>query len=201
MAIITRPIKLGGGTDYVAGNDELAQEFNDDINTVYNDYNGNITNVNCSPIMALEGSKLADAPSGVSTAKINDGAINTVKLADNSVTTAKIIDLNVTTIKIAALAILLGKIKTGFVDWTPVGTLAAGAEITAAGVLVATGEPIRLEARQAGTPSAGLPSLNMSIFLNTASSQYYFLLVNTGAGVYNFGTNPVTFRMIHIMVA
>ena len=90
MAIITRPIKTGGGTDYVAGNDELAEEFNADANTIYNDYNGNVTDANCSAIMALQGTKLADAPLGVPTAKINDSAVTTAKINDLAVTGAKI---------------------------------------------------------------------------------------------------------------
>ncbi len=105
MAIITRPIKTGGGTDYVAGNDELAKEFNDDANIIYADYNGNITNANCSAIMALEGIKLADAPLGIPTAKINDLAVTTAKLADASVTTIKLGSILVGTNKFKNLVI------------------------------------------------------------------------------------------------
>ena|SRR5437899_6905940 len=90
MAIITRPIKTGGGTDYVAGNDELAAEFNADANTIYTDYNGNITDANCSLTMGLQGTKLADAPNGIPTAKINDLAVTTAKLNDGSVTAIKL---------------------------------------------------------------------------------------------------------------
>jgi hypothetical protein len=125
MSIITRPIKTGGGTDYVAGNDELAQEFNDDANTIYNDYNGNITDANCSLTMGLQGTKLADAPNGVSTSKINDSAV----------TTAKILDSNVTGIKIANTTIPTSKLKNlviesiAFSNDSGVGTAAVAATI------------------------------------------------------------------------
>src|SRR6266496_4854076 len=81
MAIITRPVKTGGGTDVVAGNDVLAQEWNSDLNTIYTDYDGNITNANCATGMGLQGSKLADAPDGVTTTKINDLAVTPAKLS------------------------------------------------------------------------------------------------------------------------
>jgi len=89
MAIITRPIKTGGGTDYIAGNDELAQEFNDDANTIYDDYNGNVTNANCAANMGLEGTKLADAPNGIPSAKINDLAVTTAKISNDTIPTVK----------------------------------------------------------------------------------------------------------------
>jgi hypothetical protein len=102
MSIITRPVKTGGGTDVVAGNDVLAEEWNGDLNTIYSDYDGNITNANCSAAMGLVGTKLADAPNGVPTAKINDLAV----------TTAKLNDLSVTKAKVAAAAVSLDKTLT-----------------------------------------------------------------------------------------
>lgn len=81
MAIIVRPTKSNGSTDFVAGDDVLAEEFNGDANTLYNDYNGNIIDANCSPIMGLQGSKLANAPNGITKTKINTGAITGDKLS------------------------------------------------------------------------------------------------------------------------
>lgn len=105
MAIITRPNKTGGGTDVVASNDVLAQEWNGDMNTIYSDYNGNITEANCSVFMRLPGTNIADAPNGIPTAKINDGAVQTAKIADspNGVTKAKISPANVSLDKLATL--------------------------------------------------------------------------------------------------
>ena len=117
MAIITRPVKLGGGTDFVAGNDVLAQEFNDDANIVYADYNGNITDANCSAIMGLQGTKLADAPNGVPTAKINDLAVTSVKIlndatvdANRAITTNHIKNLAITNAKLDALSVSGAKV-------------------------------------------------------------------------------------------
>jgi len=54
--------------------------------------------------------KMADAPNGVSTVKINDVAVTTAKIADVNVTTAKIADANVTTVKIADANVTTAKI-------------------------------------------------------------------------------------------
>jgi hypothetical protein len=102
MTIITRPTKTGGSTEYIAGNDGLAEEFNADANTIYDDYNGNITEANVSPSMRLPGSNLADAPAGIFASKLNDLAV----------TTAKIDNLAVTAAKLAAGAVTLPKIGT-----------------------------------------------------------------------------------------
>lgn len=110
MAIITRPIKTGGGTDVVAGNDVLAQEWNGDLNTIYDDHNGKISDANCDTNMGLQGTKLADAPLGVPTAKINDKAVTSTKLSSDAsndairaVTKDHIKNLNVPLNKLAAV--------------------------------------------------------------------------------------------------
>src|SRR5689334_12545813 len=103
MTLITRPTKQGGGTDVLAGNDVLAEEWDGDLNTIYNDYNGHITNVNIQADAAIVGTKLADAPNGVPTAKINDNSVTSAKLqsdatvdANRAVTTNHIKDGAVT---------------------------------------------------------------------------------------------------------
>ena len=55
---IARPTKSFGGTSFVDGVIPLASDFNGDINTVVNDYNGNITNVNIAASAAIAGSKI-----------------------------------------------------------------------------------------------------------------------------------------------
>jgi hypothetical protein len=93
MTVVTRPIKAVGGSGgdaWVDGNRLPAQELNDDILALYNDHNGNITDANCSASMGLQGSKLADAPNGIPTAKINDNAITTVKIANDNITRDKL---------------------------------------------------------------------------------------------------------------
>lgn len=99
MSNIVRPNKPvgGGGTsEWTAGSDLYANELNDDINTIYADYNGNITNDNISAAAAINGSKLADAPNGIPTAKYNALSITNDKIAN-------------TTINKSKLAYLLGK--------------------------------------------------------------------------------------------
>jgi len=58
-AIITRPTKTTGGTSYNDGTIPHASDFNGDADTVYNDYNGNITNANISGAAAIAGSKIS----------------------------------------------------------------------------------------------------------------------------------------------
>lgn len=52
MAIITRP------HFYTSGNKAKSTEVNNDFNTIYNEFNGNIANANISATAAIVGSKL-----------------------------------------------------------------------------------------------------------------------------------------------
>lgn len=70
-----------------------SSQVNADFDTIYNDYNGNISATNLAA-----------------------SAVTTAKIADSNVTTAKIADSNVTTAKIAADAVTATKI-----DWASTG--------------------------------------------------------------------------------
>jgi hypothetical protein len=63
--------------------------------------NGNLDDGNLKTTAAIKGIKLADAPNGITTTKINDLAVTNAKLADNAVTVSKILDEAVHTNKIA----------------------------------------------------------------------------------------------------
>lgn len=90
MGLITRPTKLGGGTDVIAGNDVLASEWNGDMNTIYTLVNGNLENINIKAGAAIVGSKIADAPNGISAAQLNTDAVETAKIKALAVTLAKL---------------------------------------------------------------------------------------------------------------
>lgn len=117
MAVVTRPTKPvggGSGTAWVAGARLTAQELNDDYLALLNDYNGSITDANCSATMGLQGSKLADSPNGIATAKINDKAVTGVKIANDAavdasraITTDHIKDANVTLPKVKTTTVLI----------------------------------------------------------------------------------------------
>jgi hypothetical protein len=187
MAIITRPIKTGGGTDYVAGNDALAQEFNADANVIYNDYNGNIKNVNCATDMGLDGTKLADSPNGIVTAKINDGQVTNAKLATDAVTA----------VKVAALAIIHPKVKTANFDWAPGGILGANnSNSISTGITPTTGTPLRIELVRNGTPD-GTISINaiLIIWLNSNTNTYH---ISIGANGAQWDTTGIIIRMVYI---
>ena len=88
-------------TAYADGNTVTADGQNTNEEAIVTQVNGNIENVNCSSTMALDGTKLADAPNGVPTIKINDLAVTENKLAAEGVTAAKIKNLTITGAKIA----------------------------------------------------------------------------------------------------
>lgn len=97
MSIVNRPHTYTPNTT-ISSSDANANE-----NTIYNDYNGNI-----------------------SAANLADNAVTTAKIADSNVTTAKIADSNVTTAKIADESVTNAKLDTGagqpggaWTTWTP----------------------------------------------------------------------------------
>lgn len=57
-ASISRPTKTFSGTQYINGVVPDQSDFNGDFNTIYNDYNGNITDFNIAANAAIQGSKL-----------------------------------------------------------------------------------------------------------------------------------------------
>lgn len=114
MALVTR-------TPYADGNIITAAGQNANEEAIVTQVNGNIENVNISPTAGIEGTKLADAPNGIPTVKINDLAVNENKLATDSVTTTKIKDSNVTSAKLAADSITTAKIQNGAVTGAKIG--------------------------------------------------------------------------------
>ena len=89
MTTIIRGTKSAGGTNFTSGTTIVSAEVNTDFNTIYNDYNGNITAAN-----------LADG--AVTNPKIGAGAVTLDKMAADSVDSSKIVD---NTIVIADTAI------------------------------------------------------------------------------------------------
>jgi hypothetical protein len=78
MALISRAAKAGSGTgDYAAGTTISSSEVNADINTAYNEINGNLNSANL-------------ATNAVTTAKITDSNVTEAKIANLAVTTDKI---------------------------------------------------------------------------------------------------------------
>lgn len=86
--VISRPVKTCGTTNFAtessAGCKTIkSAEVDSDLNTIFSDYNGNITNANVATAANISGSKLADGT--VTSAKITDG---TIVNADVSATAA-----------------------------------------------------------------------------------------------------------------
>tara|TARA_R110000868_G_scaffold267_2_gene2323 strand:+ start:6875 stop:7534 length:660 start_codon:yes stop_codon:yes gene_type:complete len=81
MAIIS-PAQISDGTTIDA------EDVNNPINTIANEFNGNIDNNNIKTAAAIDGAKLADT--SITTAKIADGAITAPKIASLAVNTTTI---------------------------------------------------------------------------------------------------------------
>lgn len=82
MSHIVRPVKSGSGTtEYVPNTVILSAEVNADLDTIYDDYNGNITDFNISPSANIDPTKLNRATPWVGTADIVNNAVTSGKLA------------------------------------------------------------------------------------------------------------------------
>jgi len=92
----------------VAHSKALAAAVKAAFETIYADYNGGITDVNCAAGMGLQGSKLADDT--VTGPKLTDDAVTSDKVADDAITTAKIVDGAVTDDKLGANSVTATKI-------------------------------------------------------------------------------------------
>lgn len=77
--------------DFVNGTIADAEEIDVELNTLFNELNGNLDVSNFKPAAGILGSMLASAPNGIPETKLNT----------NSVSTSKIVDLSVTGVKIA----------------------------------------------------------------------------------------------------
>jgi hypothetical protein len=138
--------------------------------------NGNLDDANLKGAAAIKGTKLADAPNGVSTTKVNDLAVTTPKLADLAVTTAKLADNAVNANKIAdgsivdadvnaAAAIAGTKLAVGAAHRNfASGTCIAGLNVTTTETTVAT---VSLTA--GGGVVYILPSCGFSFLASTGS--------------------------------
>jgi hypothetical protein len=122
MALIVRPTKTGGNTQYtqeVAAGFKIirAAEVDADLNLLYQTVNG-----------GLDGANLVDgsvgtaelAANSVTTDKIAPGAVGTTDLQNGAVTNEKLAALAVTSDKIANNSINTGHILDGAVTWNKI---------------------------------------------------------------------------------
>jgi hypothetical protein len=91
---------------WVVGEILTSGDLNAQFASITAQVNGNLDDTNISGAAAINGSKLADAPNGITTTKINDLAVTGGKLANGAVTAGKIAPLAVTTGNLAVGATL-----------------------------------------------------------------------------------------------
>lgn len=103
-----------------------SSDLNGNFTAVTGQVNGNLSDVNVSSTAAIKGSKLADAPNGVPTAKLNDNSVTSVKIANGEITTTDISGTaNITGAQLSATAgIVSGQILDGTLVNADVATAA-----------------------------------------------------------------------------
>lgn len=61
-----------------------ALKFNNNFDTLYGEFNGNIDNANIKSLAGIEGTKIAPSPNGIPTDRLNNDAVTDVKLSDHA---------------------------------------------------------------------------------------------------------------------
>jgi hypothetical protein len=209
-------------TPYVAGNDVTAEGQNANENLIADEFNGKIDDVNVRG--PISGTKIADAPSGIATAKINDGAVTTVKIGDDQVTAAKLADdaavdanravttnhirnLAVTAPKIDVNAVISAKIKISTANWTPGNVnILTGNGLNFNTGLNATVIPLAhyLEAGNAIVTDVAAPSvaqLDFTLWWNTGTSTWWMTLFNDVGSGTTVNLNTVIAKMAYVMAS
>jgi hypothetical protein len=152
MGLISRPAKEGGAFSYVAKvalgfTKILAVEADADHDTIYNEFNGNITNANIADAAGILRSKL-----------ILTGGILTADLADRAVTGPKIALLAILKEHVAALGAGVGNVTGGLSFGSPANaetTLASVVITTKGGPVALVGGGVRLSVQVTGASPAG----------------------------------------------
>ena len=204
MGLVTLPNTLANATPAVG---EQVRANDDAI--LSQAVNGNITDVNIAAGAAISGSKISNvAGSRVPTDRIDDDAITADKLADHAtvdasraVTTNHIRLAAVTSDRLAAQAVIAAKVKVSTFDWSPGGTLLAGADNSISSAVVAANVvPLCIATVLAGVPTTGTAKFNASLHLNTATGFYHIVIQNAHDTI-NASLAGVTFRFYYIAAA
>lgn len=160
MSIISKP------NTFSAGASIIASEHNSNFDTIYNDFNGNITNANCASGMALVDTKLAQ----ITTAgKVSGAAITSLTSVPSGAG------------RLPAANSPLLQANT-VVTLTDGATPALDASLGNTFVLTAAGD------RTIAIPSNPVAGQKITI-IHIASGAARTLALNTGAGGFRFGTD------------
>lgn len=177
MGIVTRPNKVvSGAPDFNSGDILYDSDLNGDANTIFNEFNGKISNANIDPAAAIEGSKLADL------------SIAAIKLMTDSVTTPKILNDAVTAAKILALAVTLAKLNISVYSHAAVINIAGevagvpGSTAIDTGLSDTTTQPF-LAYRES------LTDYTISFHLVKRTGTWKVLFVNPGSGAVAINAN------------
>lgn len=86
---VSRPTKSFGGTSFINGVIPQASDFNGDLDTIYTDYNGNISNTNISASAAIAASKLDGDGFTTNVRTVNVAPCNILDESDQSADTKR----------------------------------------------------------------------------------------------------------------
>lgn len=86
---VSRPTKSFGGTSFINGVIPQASDFNGDLDTIYTDYNGNISNTNISASAAIAASKLDGDGFTTNVRTVNAAPCNILDESDQSADTKR----------------------------------------------------------------------------------------------------------------
>lgn len=172
-----KPIGGGGGTSWIPGPDLMANELEADIVELYNVLTGNIDVTNMKALAGLLGSMLADAPSGITTAKINDKAVTDAKIANDGANDA-LRAIGINHIKTDSVDSRILKLST-YSHAASIGPIVAeGSDLADTGLsTTGTIQPLIAYLAVAGTAVAGFVAL--TVVKDTVSNTWKIIVQNT----------------------
>lgn len=184
---------------YVSGNDVTAEGQNTNEDLIVAEVNGNIQDVNVAALAAIQGSKLADAPNGVPTSKINDLAVTTVKLGNLAVTAAKIAPLVIGKDKLNSI-----ELTTNFtMNFTGVGLSGAVYAIRVTPVpatpSIAGMMPLAIFLKSVSGTGGVLVQAVVSLQEDVGGGVYYIVGANVIPNVVSTVTGTIVFRYLTLV--
>ena len=166
LALMLAGLSVAGVVNYPkiwsTGEVLTATDLNADFAALTGQINGNLEDTNLKASAAIKGTKLADAPNGIPTSKINDSAVTSAKVQDGSLVSA---DLS------ASAGITSAQIQNGTLVSADLNAAAGitGAQLSASAGI--TGSQLAAGANIAGTQLAAAAGITRGQLAVDATGQ------------------------------